>query len=111
MWFVVIGLIALGLKLSGLTIVATLDWWWVLSPFPVAVVWWMLSDAIGLTQRAEIKKMDRRKEERRKKQMAALGFKDRRRADRRGDKAFEGALTRPASTIIPEQPAPKDTKK
>ena len=101
MWFIVIGLIALGLKLSGYTIVATLDWPWVLWPFPTAVVWWMLADAVGLTQREQMKKIERRKEERRQKQMAALGMKDRRTA--RSDQAFQGALTRPASTIIPEQ--------
>jgi len=107
MWFILIGVIALGLKLSGHTIVATLDWWWVLSPFPAAVVWWIFSDAVGLTQRAQMKKMERRKEKRRDKQLAALGQKERRKADRRGDKAFEGALTRPASTIIPEQQSNK----
>ena len=107
MWFIFIGLIALGLKLSGQTLVATLNWWWVLSPFPMAVAWWLFSDTFGLTQRAEVKKMERRKEERRQKQIAALGFKDRRRAHRRGDQAFQGALTRPASTIIPEQLASK----
>ena len=107
MWFIVIGVIALGLKLSGQTPIASLDWWWVLAPFPAAVVWWVFADAFGLTQRAQMKKMDRRREERRLKQMAALGMKDRRRAVRRGDKAFQGALTRPASTIIPEQLAPK----
>jgi len=105
MWFVVIGLIALGLKLSGHTVVATLDWWWVLSPFPLAVGWWLLSDSLGLTQKGQMKKMERRKEERRQKQMAALGMKDRRTA--RSDQAFQGALTRPASTIIPEQLAAK----
>lgn len=109
MWFVVIGLIALGLKLSDKTVVATLDWMWVLSPFAAAVVWWMLSDALGLTQRAEMKKMERRKEDRRQKQLANLGFKDRRRGGdrRRSDKAFEGAVTRAPSTVIPEQLAPK----
>lgn len=105
MWFVVIGVIALGLKLSGQTMVATLDWWWVLSPFVLAVVWWTVADSLGLTQRDQMKKMERRKEERRQKQLAALGMKDRRTA--RGDKAFEGPLTRPASTIIPEQLAKK----
>jgi len=109
MWFVVIGLIALGLKLSGQTFVATLDWMWVLSPFAAAVLWWMLADAMGLPQRAEMKKMERRKEERRQKQIANLGLKNRRRGgDRRpSDKAFEGALTRAPSTILPEQLAPK----
>ena len=109
MWFVVIGLIALGLKVSGQTFVATLDWMWVLSPFGVAVVWWMLADALGLRQRAEMKKMERRREERRFKQMANLGFNDRRRGGdrRRSEKAFEGALTRAPSTIMPEQLAPK----
>jgi small Trp-rich protein len=109
MWFVVIGLIALGLKRSGHTIVATLDWMWVLSPFPAAVVWWMVSDSLGLTQRDAMKKMERRREDRREKQLANLGFKDRRRGGdrRRRDKAFEGAVTRAPSTILPEQPPPK----
>ena len=110
MWFVVIGLIAIGLKASGHTVVATLDWMWVLSPFAAAVVWWMLVDSLGLRQRAEMKKMERRKEERRHRQMANLGFNDRRRSGdrRRSEKAFEGALTRAPSTIMPEQLAPKE---
>ena len=109
MWFVIIGLIALGLKVSGQPVVATLDWMWVLAPFGAAVVWWMLADSLGLRQRAEMKKMERRKEERRLRQMASLGFNDRRRSGdrRRSDKAFEGALTRAPSTIMPEQLAPK----
>ena len=109
MWFVVIGLIAIGLKAAGYTVVATLDWMWVLSPFAAAVVWWMLADSLGLRQRAEMKKMERRKEERRHRQMANLGFNDRRRSGdrRRGEKAFEGDLTRAPSSIMPEQPAQK----
>jgi small Trp-rich protein len=109
MWFVVIGLIALGLKLSDQTIVATLDWWWVLSPFPLAALWWLVADSLGLRQKAEIKKMERRKEDRREKQVANLGLSDRRRGRdrRRSDKAFEGAVTRAPSTILPDQPPPK----
>ena len=78
MWFIVIGLIALGLKVLGYTFVADLDWPWVLSPFALTVLWWNLSDGLGLTRRARMRMIERRKQDRRRKLMASLGFMDRR---------------------------------
>ena len=78
MWFIVIGLIALGLKLLGYTFVADLDWPWVLSPVALTVLWWKLSDGLGLTRRARMRMIERRRQDRRRKLMASLGFMDRR---------------------------------
>ena len=54
---------------------------WILLPFGLAVVWWAVSDATGLTQRRAIDKMEARKQQRRERDMKALGLDVRR--DRR----------------------------
>jgi hypothetical protein len=48
----------------------------VLAPFAGAVVWWQLSDSLGLTQKRAIQRMEDRKEERRRKAMVSLGLGD-----------------------------------
>ncbi len=73
MAFVVLGLILAGLKFAEFGPVAQWSWWWVVSPFGLAVVWWTLSDSLGLTQRRVMRKLDERKEQRRQRQMEALG--------------------------------------
>jgi small Trp-rich protein len=50
-----------------------LSWAIVLSPFIVAALWWAWSDASGLTQRKVMDAMDKKKAERRAKQLEALG--------------------------------------
>ncbi|MDY0746095.1 TIGR04438 family Trp-rich protein [Paucibacter sp. R3-3] len=81
MWFVGLGVLLILLKLLGIGPVAAWAWWWVLSPFAGAVLWWAWADASGYTKRREMDKMDERKEARRQKAMNALGQgeKDRRR--------------------------------
>jgi small Trp-rich protein len=75
MWFVVIGTILLILKVADLTTVATWSWWWILSPFGCAVLWWAWSDHVGLTQKRETRKMEQKRADRRAKAMVALGIK------------------------------------
>jgi small Trp-rich protein len=81
MAFLIIGLILLALKITEFGAVATWPWWGVLAPFGCAVLWWAFADAIGLTKRREMNKMDERKEKRRREHMANLGL-DFRSADR-----------------------------
>lgn len=76
MGFVLIGVLFLVLRLGGWVQFHKDDMWaWVivLSPFGLAILWWMWSDATGLTQRKAMDAMDARKAERREKAMEALG--------------------------------------
>ena len=58
------------------------SWWWVLAPFGAAAVWWAWADATGFTKRRQMEKMDAKRAERRKSQMAALGIEPRKRKKR-----------------------------
>ena len=82
MWFVVIGVLLILLKLIEFGPVGGLSWWWVLSPFVLAVLWWEFADKSGYPKRKEMDKMDARKEERRQRSMDALGQGDKQRKRR-----------------------------
>lgn len=75
MWLVVVGVLALVLKLAGIGFVAGLSWWWVLSPFAAAAVWWQVADRLGITQRDAMARADKRAADRRESQFEALGLK------------------------------------
>lgn len=87
MYLVLVGTLLVVLKFADVAPVAGWSWWLVLAPFAVAFAWWMYSDAIGLTKKREIDKMEDRKEHRRRKAFAALGLdfrkagKDKKRAE------------------------------
>lgn len=51
MYLVLLGVIMILMKSLALDPVAALDWWWVLSPFAFALVWWAGSDLTGYTHR------------------------------------------------------------
>ena len=76
MWFVLIGVGMLGLKLFDISPVASWSWWLVLTPFIAAAAWWAWADFSGMTQRKAMKQMDDKKAARRDKQMEALGQGD-----------------------------------
>ena len=76
MWFVVLGVIFIGMKVGEVGFVAPWAWWWVLSPFALAVVWWAWSDSVGLTKKREMDKMEAKKAERRRKNLENLGLYD-----------------------------------
>ena len=61
MYLLLLGLVLLLLKYLQLDPVAGLSWWWLLSPFALAVLWWSWADRTGYTQRQEGRKMDERK--------------------------------------------------
>ena len=86
MWFVVLGILLIALKLADIGIVAAWSWWVVLSPFAGAFAWWMYADASGLTKRREMDKLEDRKAERRRKNMEAMGI------DREQQKVQEAAV-------------------
>jgi len=74
MWFLIVGVVLLLLKLAEFGPFADLGWAWVLGPFALAVAWWAFSDSSGLTQRRAMEKLDQRKRERRERDMKALGL-------------------------------------
>ncbi|UJW82285.1 TIGR04438 family Trp-rich protein [Hydrogenophaga sp. SL48] len=79
MYLLILGIALMLLKYLEIGFVAGLSWWWVLSPFALAVVWWAWADASGYTKRKEMEKMDQKKQERIDKQRAALGIRTKRR--------------------------------
>lgn len=77
MWFVLIGTLLVVLKSADVAPVANWSWWGVLAPFAVAVVWWAFADATGMTTRREMDKVDRKRDERRRKAFESLGIQPR----------------------------------
>jgi small Trp-rich protein len=79
MYLLIAGMVLMLLKYLQIGFVAELSWWWVLSPFALAVAWWAWADATGYTKRKAMEKMDQKKQDRIEKQREALGIKSRRR--------------------------------
>ncbi len=81
MWFVVIGVLIQVFSLVGIWPVG--DWSWsthwmeMCAPFVAALVWWWLSDTLGWTQKKAMQDAEQRKEDRRDKQLDALGMSPR----------------------------------
>ena len=76
MAFVLIGVLFVLLRLGGwVEFHPEPVWAWaiVLSPFPLALIWWAWSDASGRTQRKAMASLDAKKAARRHQQMEALG--------------------------------------
>lgn len=78
MFFLIIGVILLALKVAEIGPFATLSWWWVAAPFVVTVLWWEFADGTGLTRKRAMQKMEERKAARRERDMEALGLNTRR---------------------------------
>jgi small Trp-rich protein len=51
-----------------------LPWWVPLLPFLGAAIWWHFADATGWTQRHAMRKMGERKQQRRERDVEALGL-------------------------------------
>lgn len=78
MAFLLLGLALLAMKAAEFGPVATWSWFVVLAPFGLAVLWWAFADSTGLTRRRAMDKMEKRKAERRARDMEALGLTPRR---------------------------------
>ncbi len=80
MWFVGLGLVVVLLHFAGIgppgrwNFEVFGDLWKFLLPFGLALAWWAFADAIGLTQKRAMQKMEDRKTERRERAMEALGM-------------------------------------
>jgi len=79
MYLLILGIALMLLKYLEVGFVAGLSWWWVLSPFALAAVWWAWADSTGYTKRKAMEKMDLKKQERIDRQREALGIKTKRR--------------------------------
>lgn len=78
MWFLVVGLVLLTLKMAEIGPVAEWSWMWVLLPFGLALLWWAIADTFGITQRRSMDKLAARQAARRERDMKALGLDVRR---------------------------------
>ncbi|MBK1615114.1 hypothetical protein CKO44_16725 [Rubrivivax gelatinosus] len=74
MWFLIVGLVLLGLYLAGIEPVASWHWLWIALPFGAAAAWWTFADSSGLTRRRAEKKIEDRKRARRQRDIDALGL-------------------------------------
>ena len=75
MWLVIIGVVLLFLKASGLAGATQWPWWLVLSPFGAALVWWQIADHVGWTQKAAQRRDEARQQRRKDARMEALGMR------------------------------------
>jgi small Trp-rich protein len=85
MWFVLLGVLMVVMKLADFGVVASWSWWAVAVPFGLAALWWAYADSSGLTKRREMDKLEDKKLERRRKALDALGVD--REAQKRGELA------------------------
>jgi small Trp-rich protein len=74
MYLVVLGVLLIVMKVTEFGTVANWSWWIILSPFPVAIVWWAWADGTGYTKRKEVEKMDARVAKRRVDALEKLGM-------------------------------------
>lgn len=75
MYLLFLGIALMLMKYFEVDPVAAWDWWWVLSPFALATVWWVWADTTGYTKRRAMDRMDEKKKARLEKQREALGLK------------------------------------
>ena len=80
MLFVFVGVVLIALNVFQIGVIGTWNWdvtgdlWKFCAPFIVAMVWWAWSDKSGLNKRREMARMDKKKADRRKENLAALGM-------------------------------------
>jgi small Trp-rich protein len=99
MWFIVLGVLLIALKLGDIGPVAAWSWWGVLAPFAGALLWWTYADSSGLSKRREMDKLEQRKVDRRRKAMDALGIdRDRQKKDEAAMRARRDAANRVEGT-------------
>ena len=80
MYLVILGVALIVMNLAGIGPVA--NWTWTLTgdlwkfalPFALAAGWWIWADVSGLNKRREMEKMEAKKRNRRKENLAALGM-------------------------------------
>jgi small Trp-rich protein len=73
MYFLGLGLLLLLLKYLEVGPVAALSWYWVLTPFALAVAWWAWADKSGYTKRKAMEREDQRRQDRIDRSKTAIG--------------------------------------
>ncbi len=73
MYFVGLGLIFMAMKYLEIGPIANWEWWVVLSPFGLAVVWWAWADSTGYTKRKAMELEDAKRQARVDKNKEAIG--------------------------------------
>lgn len=73
MYLLGLGLVLLAMKYLEIGFVTTWDWWLVLLPFGLAVVWWTWADTSGYTKKKAMEKENQRRNDRIESNREALG--------------------------------------
>jgi small Trp-rich protein len=78
MWFVAIGVAMLVMNMAGVGPIGAWtwkeQWFWMLLPFGLALLWWAWADWSGWTKRKAMEKIDAKRDARRQKALDALGL-------------------------------------
>ncbi len=80
MFFVIVGVLIIALNLAGIGPIGAWTWeisgdlWKFCVPFGLAALWWFWTDKSGLDKRREMAKMEARKDNRRRENLANLGL-------------------------------------
>ncbi len=80
MFFVGVGVVLILLNVADIGPFGAWNWeltgdlWKFATPFILALVWWTWADVSGLNKRREIERMEKRKADRRKENLVALGL-------------------------------------
>ncbi len=83
MLFVIIGVVLILLNVAGVGVFGTWNWevfgdlWKFVTPFMLALAWWIWSDKSGLNKRREMDRMEKKKSDRRKENLVSLGMDNR----------------------------------
>lgn len=107
MALVLLGLLLIGLKFGEVEPVAQWPWWGVLSPLAVIALWWQIQDMTGWTQKRQMRLFEKKKAERRRRQLELLGLHSGKGRGEGKIKHFQGRQTRPASTVLPRDGSSK----
>jgi len=78
MYLLLIGIVLLAMKYLEFGPVAMWDWWLVLTPLGLAVLWWWWADWSGYTKKKAVEKENKRKQARIDKSREALGINTKR---------------------------------
>ena len=78
MYLLLIGIALLAMKYMEFGPVAAWEWWVVLSPLGLAVLWWWWADWSGYTKKKAVEKENRRRQARIDKSRESLGINTKR---------------------------------
>jgi small Trp-rich protein len=79
MYLLGLGIVLIALKYLEIGQVATWEWWWVLSPFGLAVLWWAWADWSGYSKKKVVQRENQRRQARIDKSRQSLGIETKRR--------------------------------